>query len=88
MTGQEQSKINIGVSLAPLVVSVKETKVGEKVKLTLIQGLTPSGIIWRSNDNDVPVLDDYTVIFLKPGFYIPVILGYPQHKSYGITVSE
>jgi len=88
MTNNDQGKISIGVSMAPLVVSQKEAKIGEKVNLTLIQGLTPSGIVWRADGDDVPVLDDCTVIFSQPGFYIPVILGYPQHKSYGITVTE
>ncbi len=81
-----EEKISIGVALAPLVVSNKTGKVGEKISLKLIEGLTPSGIVWRSNDIDVPVLEDSSVIFSTPGFYIPVILGHPQHKSYGITI--
>lgn len=83
------SKITIGVGLAPLVVSVKEAKVNETILLKLITGLTPSGIIWRSDDgNEVRVNDDSTIVFTEAGFYIPVILGHPQHESYGITVSE
>lgn len=88
MSNNDQGKISIGVSMAPLVISQKEAKIGEIIHLTLIEGLTFDGIVWRSNGNDVLVLQNNTVVFTEPGFYIPVILGYPQHKSYGITVSE
>jgi hypothetical protein len=86
----EENKISIGVALAPLVISVKEGKIGEAINLQLIEGLTPSGIVWRSAgvNGDIPVSDDNTVVFNSPGFYIPVILGHPQHKSYGITITE
>ena len=84
---QDNGKVSIGVQMAPLVVSNRTANVGEKVFLTLISGLVPSGIIWRSGSIDVPVLEDSTVIFNEPGIYIPVILGYPQHISYSITVS-
>ena len=83
----DSGKVSIGVGLMPLVVSVREAKVGEKISLKLIEGLTPSGIIWRSGSIDVPVLDDSSVIFEKTGVYIPVILGHPQHISYSITIS-
>lgn len=88
MPDNEQGKISIGVGLMPLVVSEKQAKVGEPVSLKLISGLTPSGIVWRSGGIDVPVSEDCTVTFDVPGFYIPVILGHPQHQSYGITVTE
>ena len=84
----ENQKINIGVNFSPLVESVKTAKVGDKIVLKLISGLTPNGIIWRSNDSDVPTLDDSTVIFNEPGIYIPVILGHIQHISYGITITN
>lgn len=88
MADNDNGKVTIGVGLSPLVISERTAKVGEPVILTLITGLTPPGIIWRSNGHDVPVMENCTVTFDEPGTYIPVIMGYPQHISYSITVTE
>ena len=82
-----QEKINVGVSFAKLVISEHTAKVGEPVKLQLIEGLTPSGIIWRSGNIEVPTPENLEIVFSQPGEYIPVILGCPQHKSYAIVVT-
>ena len=82
----QEEHISIGVGLSPLVISVKTGIVGEKIALTLIEGLTYDGITWKSDDNEVPTLETNEVIFDKPGFYKPVVLSYIQHESYGITI--
>lgn len=83
-----EQKISIGVGLMPLVVSQKHGKVGEVIPLKLIEGFTPAGIIWRGAGQDVPVLEDLTVVFSTAGTYIPVILGHPQHISYAIEITD
>lgn len=82
-------KISIGVGLCPIIESVKYAKVGDTVILTLISGLTPSGVIWKSEDGQyiVETNDNSTVIFNNSGVYIPFVLSYPQY-SYKITVTE
>jgi hypothetical protein len=86
-----EQKITIGVGLMPLVVSQKEGRVGEVIQLKLIEGLTPAGIIWRNLScagQDVPTLENLTVVFQQAGTYIPVILGHPQHISYAIQITD
>ena len=58
-------KVSVGVGLAALVKSVKTGVVGEKIKLELIDGLTNDGIIWRSDDNEVPTLETNEVVFAR-----------------------
>ena len=85
---EDNKNVSIGVGLSPLVISIKEGKVGDEISLILIEGLTYPYIIWRSGTNhEVPVLPGNKVIFDEPGFYRPVIMGYQQHQSYGINVT-
>lgn len=81
-------KISVGVSLAPLVVCKKDAVVGEKIHIKYIEGLTYEGVKWTPDDGNT-IIDtdsDDTVTFSETGTYRLIVLGYPQHYSYNINV--
>ena len=83
----EQENIGVGVTFAKIVDSVKDADVNNVIKLFLISGLTPDGIVWVNGDIVVETNQDSTVVFTVPGTYRPKVLGeHFLHESYNIIV--
>ena len=85
---EDSKNISIGVTFAKIVDSITTAQVNEIIKLNLITGLTPDGIVWVKNDLEIKTNPDSTIVFKEPGIYRPKVLGFFLHESYNITVTE
>lgn len=85
---EDKTTISVGVTMAPIVESVKNANVNDIIQLRLITGLNTYDIVWKNGDITVEVNPDRTVVFTVPGVYRPFVLNQVfLHESYNITVS-
>ena len=90
MPNEDKQTVNIGVSMAPIVVaSNNHPKINEVVSLQLISGLNSYDLEWINGELIIPTNPDRTVTFTEPGVYqARVLKQYILHESYWITVTE
>lgn len=85
---EKDNSIRLGATLSPIIQSSDEVRVGDKLPLVLIQGLTYDQVIWKYGKIEVLTSSDNTVTFDSIGFYIPEVQGHKLHSSYGVLVLE
>ena len=86
---EDKKVVSVGVTMAPIVESLKNVKVNEIVQLKLITGLNTYDIVYKNGDLTVEVGPDRTIVFTEPGIYRPWVLNQTfLHESYNINVSE
>lgn len=88
MSIKDNGKVTIGVGLAPLVSCKKNVKIGEKVQIQYISGLTYDGVTWTPDNGNtiIKTNSNNTVVFQKSGIYQLIVKGHLQHSSYNICV--